>query len=80
MHLRALTKTSLTATTCAAIPRDPGAVGIYVFNRAQAEVTNNQITNNGIGILTDQTGRVTRCTGNTFSGNQLNTQGNVRCS
>jgi parallel beta-helix repeat protein len=58
----------------------PGAVGIYVFNRAQAEVTNNQITNNGIGILTDQTGRVTRCTGNTFSGNQLNTQGNVRCS
>jgi parallel beta-helix repeat protein len=59
---------------------DPGAVGIYVFNRAQAEVTNNQITNNGIGILTDQTGRVTRCTGNTFSGNQLNTQGNVRCS
>lgn len=56
-----------------------GAVGIYVINRGQAEVTNNQITNNGTGILTDQTGQVTKCTGNTFSGNQLNTQGNVRC-
>lgn len=56
-----------------------GALGIAVFDRAQAEVTNNQITNNGTGILTDQTGQVTRCTGNTFSGNQLNTQGNVRC-
>ncbi len=56
-----------------------GAVGIAVFTRAQAEVTNNQITNNGTGILTDQTGQVTKCTGNTFSGNQLNTQGNVRC-
>lgn len=57
-----------------------GALGIAVFDRAQAEVTNNQITNNGTGIFTDQTGQVTRCTGNTFSGNQLNTQGNVRCS
>ncbi|MCI2436782.1 right-handed parallel beta-helix repeat-containing protein [Candidatus Acetothermia bacterium] len=57
-----------------------GALGIAVFDRAQAEVTNNQITNNGTGILTDQTGQVTKCTGNTFSGNQLNTQGNARCS
>lgn len=57
-----------------------GALGIAVFDRAQAEVTNNQITNNGTGIFTDQTGQVTKCTGNTFSGNQLNTQGNVRCS
>ncbi len=56
-----------------------GALGIAVFDRAQAEVTNNQITNNGTGIFTDQTGQVTKCTGNTFSGNQLNTQGNVRC-
>jgi parallel beta-helix repeat protein len=56
-----------------------GAIGVLVMNRAQAEVTNNQITNNGTGIFTDQTGQVTKCTGNTFSGNQLNTQGNVRC-
>lgn len=56
-----------------------GALGIAVFDRAQVEVTNNQITNNGTGIFTDQTGQVTRCTGNTFSGNGLNTQGNVRC-
>nr|BAL59177.1 hypothetical conserved protein [Candidatus Acetothermum autotrophicum] len=56
-----------------------GALGIYVIDHAEALVTNNQITNNRIGILTDNTGEVTSCTGNTFQGNQLNTQGHVRC-